>query len=409
MCAMSVTPAVSSSWNAWLEIDTAAIRHNTAAVHEFVGPGVQVMAVVKADGYGHGAALCARAALAGGATWLGVSSAAEGAELRAAGIDAPTLVLGCGLPEQAAETVTHGLTQTLATEEMARALSQAALDAGRVVDVHIKVDTGMGRIGVRPQEALAFAQLVAMLPGLRIGGVYSHLATADEQDPTYAMAQAQLFSEVLSELSEQEIIAARRGSHPDSYDCQAPLRHLANSAATVRFPAMHFELVRTGLLIYGLSPLASDLVQPRLVPALSWKSRIACVKSVPAGEHLSYGGLYTTPRPTRIACVSVGYADGFPRALSNLGVVLVRGQRCRVVGAVCMDQMLVDVGDIAACAGDEVVLIGEQMNERAGRPSRITANEVAAAQGTVVHEIVARLGKRLPRVEIETSAPKGGQ
>jgi len=406
-------PAVRSSWNAWLEIDAAAIRRNAAAVRELVGNKAQVMAVVKADGYGHGATVAARAALAGGATWLGVSSAAEGAELRAAGIDAPVLVLGCGLPNQAAETVACGLTQTLATEEMAQALSAAALEAGRTIGVHIKIDTGMGRLGVRPHEALAFARLVAGLPGLHIGGIYSHLATADEEDATYALAQAQLFEEVLAELAQHRMIAARpsggRRSDSESHEGLPPLRHLANSAATVRFPAMHLDLVRTGLLIYGLSPLATELTYPRLFPALAWKSRIACVKSVPAGERLSYGGLYTTKRPTRIACVPVGYADGFARALSNLGAVLVRGRRCRVVGAVCMDQMLADLGEVDARAGDEVVLIGEQMGERAVRRLRITANEVAAAQGTVVHEIVARLGKRLPRVSVEREASESGQ
>jgi alanine racemase len=306
-------------------------------------------------------------------------------ELRAAGIAAPVLILGCGLPEQAAQVVEHGLAQTLATEEMARALSQAAV-AGRrgkacvapAVGVHIKVDTGMGRLGVRPHEALAFARLVSSLPGLRIDGIYSHLATADHDDATYALAQARQFREVLAEL-------ARNGISP-------PLRHLANSAAAVRFPQMRLDLMRTGLLIYGLNPLPRELSEIGLSPALSLKTRICCIKHMPAGQRLSYGGLYITQHPTRIAYVPVGYADGYPRALSNIGWVLVGGRRCPVVGAVCMDQMLVDLGEIEAKAGDEVVLIGEQMGER------ITANELAAAQGTVVHEIIARLGKRLPRV-----------
>jgi len=246
------------------------------------------------------------------------------------------------------------------------------------------VDTGMGRLGVRPHEALAFAQLVSALPGLRTDGVYSHLATADHDDVSYARGQARQFQQVLNDL----------GAHGIS----PPLRHLANSAATARFPEMHLDLVRTGLLIYGLNPLSRELNEIRLFPALSWKSRIACVKSMPAGQRLSYNGLYTTQRPTRIACVPVGYADGFPRALSNVGLVLVGGRRCPVVGAVCMDQMLVDLGGIEAKAGDEVVLIGEQMGER------ITANDIAAAQGTVVHEIVARLGKRLPRIYLGDDA-----
>jgi len=423
---VALAPIVKSSWNAWVEVDTTAIRRNTEAVCAFVGAGVQVMAIVKADGYGHGAVPVARAALAGGASCLGVANVVEGIELRAAGIAAPVLILGCGMPEQAAEVVEHDLAQTLATEEMARALSDAAAAAGREVAVHIKVDTGMGRLGVRPRDALAFARLVSTLHGLRVDGIYSHLATADHDDATYACGQARQFQEVLAEL------AVGRAWHAMPLHEAAPktpLRHLANSAAVVRFPQMRLDLVRTGLLIYGLNPLPRALSDPstgsgsgrpvpslcsgqalsaiegaesrpeiRLTPALSWKTRIACIKSMPAGQRLSYGGLYTTKRPTRIACLPLGYADGYPRALSNIGSVLVGGRRCPVVGAVCMDQMLVELGEVEAKAGDEVVLIGEQMGER------ITANELAAAHGTVVHEIVARLGKRLPRVYLSDDA-----
>jgi len=383
---VAIASAVNSSWNAWIEVDTSAIHRNTAAVCEFVGAKVEVMAILKADGYGHGAAPVARAALAGGASSVGVANVEEGAQLRAAGIEAPVLVLGCGVPDQASEVVERGLAQTLATEEMARALSQAAAAAGREVEVHIKVDTGMGRLGVRPHEALAFARLVADLPGLRTDGIYSHLATADHDDTTYALAQAERFQQVLAEL-------AAHGINP-------PVRHLANSAAIVRFPPMRFNMVRAGLLIYGINPLPREPIDLHLTPALAWKSRVACVKDMPAGQPLSYNGLYTTPRPTRIACVPVGYADGFARALSNVGSVLIRGRCCPVVGAVCMDQMLVDVGDMEAKVGDEVVLIGEQGGER------ITANDVADAQQTVVHEIVARLGKRLPCIHLDDDAAR---
>jgi alanine racemase len=380
-------PVVKGSCNSWIEVDTSAVRRNTAAVCALVGRDVQVMAVVKADGYGHGMAAAARAALAGGASHLGVASAAEGAELRAAGIEAPILVLGCGMPEQARDVVEHGLTQTLATEAMARALSGEAVAAGREVAVHLKVDTGMGRLGLWPQELPAFARLVSQLPGLRVEGVYSHLATADHDDTTYARGQANRFRQALAGLEAAGI--------------KPMLRHLANSAATVRFPEMWYDMVRAGLLIYGLDPLPGELAQIDLTPALTWKSRIAALKHTPAGQPVSYSGLYVTRKATRIACVPVGYADGFPRALSNVGQVLIHGRRCPVVGAVCMDQMLVDVGDVAAKAGDEVVLIGEQMGER------ITANEIAAAQGTVVHEVVARLGKRVPRMHFgDDMAPR---
>lgn len=376
---MALVPAVKNSWNAWIEVDASAIRRNTSAVCDFVGANVRVMAILKADGYGHGAVAAARAAIAGGASWLGVANVQEGAELRAAGLTAPILILSCGLPHQAAEVVEQDLAQTLTSEEMATALSQAAVAAGREISAHIKVDTGMGRLGVWPHEVLSFAQLVSALPGLRIEGVYSHLATADHDDTAYALGQAQRFQEVVAEL--------------DAHGIRPPLRHLANSAATVCFPEMRLDMVRAGLLIYGLNPLCRELTEMRLAAALTWRSRIVCVKRVPTGHPLSYNGLYVTERPTRVATVPVGYADGFPRALSNVGRVLIGGRRCPVVGAVCMDQMLVDLGDMEAKAGDEVVLIGEQMGEQ------ITANDLADAQRTVVHEIVARLGKRLPRIE----------
>lgn len=396
---MAVMPAVKSSWNAWVEIDRHAIARNTAAVTGFVGAGVKVMAILKADGYGHGAVTTARAALAGGAAWLGVANAAEGAHLRAAGITAPVLVLGCGIPDQAPVVIEHRLAQTLATVDMAQALSAAAVAAGREIAVHLKIDTGMGRQGVWAHEALAFAQLVARLPGLRIEGVYSHLATADDDDQSYARAQAETFQRVLTEL--------------ERHDIRPGLRHLANSAAIVRFPEMWLDMVRAGLLTYGLDPLTPAPDQTRstsapvsstaapldLIPALSWKTRVACVKEAPAGQRLSYSGLYCTPGPTRIAVVPVGYADGFPRALSNRGNVLIGGRRCPVVGAVCMDQMLVDLGTAEAKVGDEVVLIGEQLGER------ISANDIALAQDTVVHEIVARLGKRLPRIFVDEDQP----
>lgn len=377
---MRAVAVARGSWNSWIEVDSAAIRSNTAAVCDLIGRGVQVMAIVKADGYGHGAATAARASLAGGASHLGVASAAEGIELRAERIEAPILVLSCGMPEQARDVVERGLTQTLATESMARALSREAAAAGREVAVHLKVDTGMGRLGVWPHELPALAKLVSHLPGLRVEGVYSHLATADHDDATYARGQAECFRQALAVLQAAGI--------------QPPLRHLANSAATVRFPEMRFDMVRAGLLVYGLNPLCGELTQIGLTAALTWKSRIAAVKNVPAGQPISYDGLHVTRTATRIACVPVGYADGYARALSNVGRVLIHGRRCPVVGAVCMDQMLVDVGDLDAKAGDEVVLIGEQMGER------ITANDLAAAQGTVVHEIVARLGKRVPRVHL---------
>ena len=369
-------------FNSWLEIDLGAIEHNVRAVREFVGPATQVMAILKADGYGHGAIPVAGAVARAGATWLGVASALEGAQLREAGIETPILVLGAGFPEQAGEVVRYGLSQTVANGEVPEALSRAAAQAGVQVGVQIKVDTGMGRLGIMPDEAATFARRLLALPGLRLEGVFSHLATAEEEDPAYALGQLARFQQALQGLQESGV--------------QAPLRHIANSAGVVNFRQMHLDLVRPGLLAYGIAPGCKNMPL-RLRPALTWKSRLAFVKRVPKGTSLSYGRTYITVRETTIATVPVGYADGYCRVLSNRGALLVRGRPFPVAGRVCMDHILLDMGDEPNVrVGEEVVLIGWQ--EGAG----ITANEVASGQGTVVHEVVARLGKRLPRLYLDS-------
>jgi len=365
--------------NSWLEVDLAAIEQNVRAVREFVGPGTQVMAILKADGYGHGAVAAARAVARGGATWLGVASAAEGIQLREAGVETPILILGTGFPGQAEDVVGNRLSQTVANGEVPEALSAAAARAGAEAGVHIKVDTGMGRLGVLPEQVVAFARRLLALPGLRLEGVFSHLATAEEEDTAYALGQFARFQQALQALQEAGI--------------PVPLRHVANSAAVLNFRQMHLDLVRTGLLAYGIAVFRCDHRGLRLRPALTWKSRLAFIKRVPAGTPLSYGRTYVTPRETTIATVPVGYADGYCRVLSNRGALLVRGRPFPVAGRVCMDHILLDMGDEPDLrVGEEVVLIGRQEG------AEITANEVASAQGTVVHEVVARLGKRLPRI-----------
>jgi alanine racemase len=291
-------------------------------------------------------------------------------------------VLGAGFPEQAGEVVRYGLSQTVANGEVPEALSRAAAQAGVQVGVHIKVDTGMGRLGIMPDEAATFARRLLALPGLRLEGVFSHLATAEEEDPAYALGQLARFQQALQGLQESGV--------------QAPLRHIANSAGVVNFRQMHLDLVRPGLLAYGIAPGCKNMPL-RLRPALTWKSRLAFVKRVPKGTSLSYGRTYITVRETTIATVPVGYADGYCRVLSNRGALLVRGRPFPVAGRVCMDHILLDMGDEPNVrVGEEVVLIGWQ--EGAG----ITANEVASGQGTVVHEVVARLGKRLPRLYLDS-------
>jgi len=365
-------------YNSWLEINLAAIEHNVRAVRQFVGPDTRVMAILKADGYGHGAVPVARAAARAGAAWLGVASTLEGAQLREAGLKTPILVLGSAFPEQAEEVARYRLSQTVANGELPQALSRAAERAGVEVGVHLKIDTGMGRLGVTPDRAVALARRLLRLPGLRLEGVFSHLATAEEEDPAYALEQFARFQQALRALEDAGI--------------RVPLRHIANSAAVLNFPQMHLDLVRPGLLAYGVTlPGMHSALDLR--PALTWKSRIAFVKRVPAGVSLSYGRTYVTRRETTIATLPVGYADGYCRLLSNRGTILVRGKPFPVVGRVCMDHILLEMGDEPGLrVGEEAVLIGRQ------EAAEITANELADAQGTVVHEVVARLGKRLPRI-----------
>jgi alanine racemase len=383
---MADTPPQSTAChNSWLEINLDAIEDNIRTVRQFVGPQTRVMAILKADGYGHGAIPVARAVARAGAAWLGVASAAEGAQLREAGVETPILILGAGFPEQAQEVVHHRLSQAVANGEVPEALSRAAVRAGTEVGVQIKVDTGMGRLGVMPHEVVPFARRLLSLPGLRLEGVFSHLATAEDEDTTFALEQFARFQEALGALEEAGI--------------PVPMRHIANSAAALNFPQMHLDLVRPGLLGYGITPPGARGA-PDLRPALAWKSRIAFVKRVPAGTSLSYGRTYVTARETTVATLPVGYADGYCRLLSNRGIILVRGKHFPVAGRVCMDHILLDMGDEPDLhASEEAVLIGRQEG------AEITANELADAQGTVVHEVVARLGKRLPRIYLTCQPP----
>ncbi len=363
----------------WVEIDLEAVAGNVRAIAERVGPAVEVMAVLKADAYGHGAAPIAHTALNNGATWLGVACLGEALELRRAGISAPILTLGYTPPWQAREAVLADAVTTLFSLEVAQALSRAAVDLGRMARAHIKVDTGMGRLGLLPDEAAAFVREVVALPGLEVGGIFSHMAAADEADPAYTLWQLERFEGVLAALRAEGILP--------------PRVHAANSAATLRFPQSHYTMVRVGLAMYGLNPSSDVPVPPGFAPALRFACQVAQVKEMPAGSYVSYGCTFRTERPSRIAVIPVGYADGFRRAPAHWGQVLVRGRRAPVVGRVCMDQSMIDVTDIPGVrAGDEVVLIGAQGADA------ITVDEVAERLGTINYEVVAEILARVPRV-----------
>ncbi len=357
----------------WLEIDLSAVRRNVAAVRSLVGASCEILAVVKADAYGHGAVRVSQAALAGGAWGLCVANLAEAAELRRAGLQAPILLLTEGPMAEAPEVVRLSLLQTLYTLETAQALSQAALRFGMTAQAHIKVDTGMGRLGIRPQEAQAFAAAVAALPALRVTGLFSHLATAEEEEESFALGQFARFRACLEQISGLKA-------------------HIANSAGLLKFPQMRLDFVRSGLLVYGVAPTSQLAGELPLQPALTWKTRVAFAKTIPAGTPVSYGRTWKASSPTTVATLPVGYADGYPRTLSNRGQALFRGRPRPVVGTVCMNHILLDVGDEPAVRPDEeVILLGQQGN------SRITATDLAAWADTCPHEILARLSRHLPR------------
>jgi alanine racemase len=364
----------------WVEVDLSAVRHNVSAVRRFLG-GSGLIAVVKANAYGHGAVEVARAAQQGGATGLAVACAAEGEQLRRAGLEGPILVLAAGDPAAAPELVALGLSQTVCTEDMATALASAGERQGSRARLHLKIDTGMGRLGRRSEEAGAFGAAVQRLPGVVVEGAFTHFATAEEADTSYLRLQFSRFEEALQDL-------AAAGLRP-------PVRHAANSAAALRFPEMKLDAVRTGLLVYGLRPDAPGLPDIALRPALAWKTRVAFARRLPEGCPVSYGRTYITPGERLVGVLPVGYADGYPRHASNRAQVLVRGTLCPVIGTVCMDHVMVDLtpaGEVAI--GEEVVLIGAQQGRR------ITANQVAEWAGTVVHQVPTVIGNRVARYYI---------
>lgn len=369
----------------WVEVDLDAVRANVTALAAVAKPAA-LMAVVKADGYGHGAVPVARAAIGAGAAWLGVALVEEGMALREDGIDAPVLVLSEPPPPAAPAVVAQRLTPVVYTvagiEALAKAVAQAG--SGEPLGVHLKIDTGMHRVGCAPAEAVAVAGALAHRDELSLEGVCTHLAVADEADDPYTRAQLDTFDAVLAEL---EAAGVRPG-----------LRHAANSAALLGFPRSCYDLVRAGIAVYGIPPAPTLTGRVRLQAALSFKARVAHVKTLDAGDRVSYGLRYRLPRKARIATVPVGYADGVPRNLAAAGgEVLVGGRRRPIAGTVTMDQLMVDMGDDPVELGDEVVLIGRQRDVAAGTVAEITATEWAERLGTIAYEIVCGIGPRVPR------------
>ena len=365
-------------------IRTDLLRENMRKIRSIVPESAKVLAVVKADGYGHGAAETARAALEGGAEYLAVASVAEGTMLRHCGITAPILVLGAVTAADVSEGVENGLIQTVCSPDMVKLCENAAAAAGKETEVHIKIDTGMGRIGVRNSVSLKnLADSIENAAHVRLTGVFTHFSDADggSDGMAYTEEQYRKFTE-LSELLPKGI-----------------LRHCANSAAIHRRPDFAMDMVRAGISLYGYPPVPEN--NPGLQICMRWTAKINYIKELPAGEYISYGRTFRTETPVRVATVTCGYADGYHRCAGPQAEVLIRGKRAKVLGRICMDQMLADITDIPeATVEDEVVLIGEDGKER------ITAEDIAGWSGTISYEILLSVGSRVERVFEDRSREK---
>ncbi|MBD2595948.1 alanine racemase [Nostoc spongiaeforme FACHB-130] len=372
------------SQRAWVEIDLEALSHNVKQLKQLLSPRTQLMAVVKADAYGHGAVTVAQTALQSGASWLGVATVPEGIQLREAGIQAPILILGATQTPEQIHAIAHWKLQpTLCSPKQALIFSNIleAINYGSPVSVHIKLDTGMSRLGTNWQAAAEFVQLVERLPHLTIASVYSHLATADSPDPAIMAEQHSRFKTAIAQIQKIGI--------------KIPSLHLANTAATLADSQLHYDMVRVGLGVYGLAPAPHLQHKINLKPVLQVKARVTQVKTIAAGTGVSYGHQFVADREMRIAVVAIGYADGVPRNLSNKMQVLLRGQRIPQIGAITMDQLMIDISQLPEIQEGEIVtLLGDQGKEQ------ITADDWAAQLNTISWEILCGFKHRLPRVGV---------
>ncbi len=372
----------------WVEINLDAIVNNVKNIKKLIGEKKELMAVVKGNAYGHDILEVSSVVLNNGATRLAVARLEEGIFLRKAGITVPILILGLTLKQQAELLVSYNITPTVCEYEMIEKLSESAFKEGKIVKVHLKVDTGMGRIGIFPNHVLNFIKKLKVLKNVQIEGIFTHFSVADENDKTYTEKQFRKFMEVLTVLEKEGI--------------RIPAKHVGNSATLLDLPHMWLDLVRPGISVYGLYPSREVQKTVKLIPAHSFKTRIVFLKELSTGESIGYGRTYTTKKKrTVVASLPVGYADGYNRLLSNQGEVLVRGRRFPVIGRVCMDQTMIDVSNLPQVEiGGEVVLWGRQGQEE------ITVEEIADKIGTINYEIVHMPDKkRVPKLFIKNGRP----
>jgi len=359
----------------WAEVNLKNLAYNFNQIKRKVPGQVKVMACVKADAYGHGLIPVAKKLAASGVDYLSVASIDEAIKLRQARIMSPILVLGVVLKEDIAPLFRYDISQTICSQELAIYLNNMGRREGRVIKVHIKIDTGMGRIGILYQDALRFIEKVCRMKYINIEGIFTHFPCADT-NRNFTIYQVEIFKRLISRLERKGICV--------------PLCHAANSLGIVNYENSHFNMVRPGIMLYGLYPAPGLKIS--LKPVMSLKTKVVYVKRVPKGWGISYGHTYVTPRDTYIATLPIGYGDGYPRNLSNTGYVIIKGKLLKISGVVCMDQIMVDVGDLKVKVGDEVVLIGSQGE------NKITVENLSRLCGTIPYEIVCGLGSRIPRI-----------
>ncbi len=366
----------------YAQINLDAICRNVRQVMEKVGPSVDVMAIVKTDAYGHGAVPVSKALEEIGVDAFGVATVEEALQLRKSGIDKPILILGYVFPEDYESIINYGICHAVFKYENALALSEKAVQMNETAKIHIKIDTGMGRLGFQPNsESIEEIKKISELPNIEIDGIFTHFACADEKDKTSCDKQKKIYLDFLEKL--------------DSYGIKIPIKHMDNSAGIIDYNSDFLDMVRVGIMTYGLYPSDEVDKQFPLQPAMELISHITFVKKVPEGFTVSYGSTYTTDKETEIATVSIGYGDGYPRSLSNKGKVLVNGQFAKIIGRVCMDQLMIDVTGMNVKQGDEVIIIGKSGDRQ------ITVEEVSNQAGSFNYEFCCGINMRVPRVYIK--------
>lgn len=369
----------------WVEINLDNLAHNIREVRKKVEGSTIIMAVVKANGYGHGSIDVAKTFLSNGANRLGVAILSEGIELRKGNIDSPILILGYTPPQQYDKVLGYNLIQTIYSYDDAEKLSSKAVEMDKEAIIHIKIDSGMGRIGFLPNEqTIDDIQRISKLPNIKIEGIFTHFAKADETDKSYSRTQFQRFTNVVDSLKEKKI--------------NIPIKHVSNSAAIIDLPEYNLDIVRPGIILYGYYPSREmDRDKIDLKPAMTLKARVSYIKTVPKGEGISYGQIFTTEKESVIATLPIGYGDGYSRMLTNKGNVFINGMRVPIVGKICMDQLMIDVTNVNNVKiGDEAVLFGY------GVDGCIHVDEIADYLGTINYEIVCMVGRRVPRVYISS-------